>query len=44
MTLKDNELFSKDPLKEIRVEEETEDIPMEKKFLIEQNQAKFKDF
>jgi hypothetical protein len=37
MTLKDKELFSSDPLKKISVEDETDDIPMDKKFLIEQN-------
>jgi hypothetical protein len=37
MTLKDKELFSSDPLKMISVEDETDDIPMDKKFLIEQN-------
>lgn len=44
MTLKDKELFNAESLKEIRVEDETDDIPLEKKFLIEQNQMKFKDF
>ena len=44
MTLKDKELLNSEPLKEISVEDETDDIPMEKKYLIEQNQNKFVGF
>jgi hypothetical protein len=31
-------------MKDIRVEDESDDIPVDKKFLIEQHQTKFKDF
>ncbi len=37
MTLKDKELFNSDPLKEIRAEDETDDIPLEKKVSLMSN-------
>ena len=45
MTLKDNEILENDPsLKDIKDEDTQDDIPEDKKLLIEINQIKFKDF
>ena len=45
MTLKDNEIHQNDQsLREIKADDEGDDIPMAKKLLIEEHQAKFNDF
>ena len=45
MTSKEGEVSVGDPeLKEIKTEDDQDDIPQDKKMLIEMNQKKFKDF
>jgi cytochrome c oxidase assembly protein Cox11 len=48
MTIKENEIiemkYDTTNLKDIKVEDETDEIPLEKRLLIHQNQGKFTDF
>jgi len=48
MTIKENEIiemkYDTTNLKDIKVEDDTDEIPLEKRLLIHQNQGKFTDF